>query len=440
MDIIPGYNGYVRVADNAPMEQGANSTAEWSGYTGNRISANNTYVPPFRVYDISATWSNENNARDNSLATYAEETIPLTSWSGNLTFSVPRTDSRYIRYYFNREVVAINAMVLEAYYGGAWHTIFSGDPGASLQWWYRDLGAQTAVEQIRVRVYNNDGVPRYFRLYEMQSDHAGEIIVDKPQAFSILNTGDNVTACIATGENVTAHGLTSPDDIVKFTTDTTSLKSYLNGVLQETVALSTGVPANSNNWTLFSEVPYTNYYKHYVGGNLIAWYQPNTIILGTVLLDRQGADQNGVITWGANPANVSVTLGSMTSSGQPSIGATRRTNTRDILPPAGGTDWRPNAGVSVKLQANPMRPIVRAVSDNTTLTEYQVWVWLGIIFVAFITILVGSRVRGHHLITGIAVSAAVVLMIVWTVFPPLTWIIIVIAIVGGLISERSHSL
>jgi hypothetical protein len=174
----------------------------------------------------------------------------------------------------------------------------------------------------------------------------------------------------------------------------------------------------------------------YAGGTLAGqayWTRPR-------IPDRQGAAQDGAIVWGTNPAGVSASIGSMVSSGQSSTSVSTDTSTSDVLPPVGGSDWRPVAGVSAALMANPLRPVVTAISDNTTLSEYQVWVWLGIIFVVFITVLVGSRVRGHHLITGIAASAAIVLLVVWTIFPLLSLVAVVLAIVGGLISERSPSL
>lgn len=205
------------------------------------------------------------------------------------------------------------------------------------------------------------------------------------------------------------------------------------------------VPDNANDWIFMDNsttdfTPYWDYYEHTVGGTLIVDYEPVTIISGTTLPDKEGVAQNGIITWGANPAGVAATLGSMTSSGQPSIGGASDTSTNDLLPVTGGTDWRPDPGVSAKLQANPLRPIVTAISDNTTLSEYQVWVWLGIIFVVFITVLVGANARGHHLLTGIAATAAILLLVIWTVFPYFVLLFAVIAMWRGVVSERTLSL
>jgi len=255
-----------------------------------------------------------------------------------------------------------------------------------------------------------------------------------------LKFNDNTTSVTVT---VTATGVSSGEHTVKTTADGTNLKIYIDDVEEDSTALGgASVTDGANDWTIDQNnvMPYMDYYKHTVNGTLVGWYQPNDIISGTTLPDRAGTAEDGVITWGSNPAGVGATVGSMSSSGQPDIGATSDTSTSDLLPVVGGTNWNPTPGVSAKLQANPMRPIVVAVSDNTTLSEYQVWVLLGIIFVVFVTVLVGANVRGHHLVTGIAASVAIILMVVWTVFPLLALIVVVLAIWSGLVSERSPSL
>jgi len=217
----------------------------------------------------------------------------------------------------------------------------------------------------------------------------------------------------------------------------------IDGGVPVTIVLGAAtVPNSGNDWilNLNNAVPYINYYEHTVAGALVADYEPVSMIIGTTLPDKHGGDQNGVITWGTNPTGVSVTVGGMTSSGQPVIGSEVDTSTLDLLPVAGGSDWRPTPTVSAALTANPMRPLVTAVSDNTTLSEYQVWVWFGGIFVVIIFAITASSVRGHHLITGIATSAAIVLMVVWTVFPIWVLPIVILAIWRGLVSERSPSL
>jgi hypothetical protein len=92
--------------------------------------------------------------------------------------------------------------------------------------------------------------------------------------------------------------------------NTTSFGIDIDGSTEDSVALGgASVTNNANNWTI--SMPYFNYYKHTVSGTLIAWYQPITLISGTTLPDREGAAQNGVITWGSNPAGISVSVGAL---------------------------------------------------------------------------------------------------------------------------------
>ena len=156
--------------------------------------------------------------------------------------------------------------------------------------------------------------------------------------------------------------------------------------------------------------------------------------------DRQGAAQDGAISWGSNPGGITVTVGSMVSSGQGVVGEEEDTETSDILPPAGTTDWAEDPDVTGALLTNPMRPIVVAVSDNTTLSERQVWVYFGLILLLLVTAGVSRIVHGHHLITGIAAAAIVIALSVMTIWPLWALVFAALAVVGGLVAERSPSL
>jgi len=173
----------------------------------------------------------------------------------------------------------------------------------------------------------------------------------------------------------------------------------------------------------------------YAGGTLAG----QTYALYPLLSDETGT-YDAAITWGANPAGVSVTVGSMTSSGQADVGTVTDDPTTDRLPVAGTTDWNVEPDVSGALLTNPLRPLIVAVSDNTQLTESQTWIWFGIAVVAFATVLVGSRVHGHHGITAFASGAATVALVVMTIFPLQALIYLIICALGGLVSERSSSL
>jgi len=153
-----------------------------------------------------------------------------------------------------------------------------------------------------------------------------------------------------------------------------------------------------------------------------------------------GGSNDARITWGVNPTGVVATLGSMVSTGQPSVGIAADESTTDMLPRAPASDWNVEPDIGGSLATNPLRPLVTMVSDTTALTERQAWVLFGIILVFAVLVGVASNTRGHHLITGVATSGAIVALVIWTVFPVWTVVFVVIAIWAGWQSERSPSL
>jgi len=150
----------------------------------------------------------------------------------------------------------------------------------------------------------------------------------------------------------------------------------------------------------------------------------------------------GTFVWGANPALITVTLGSMVSSGQPSLGADIDQPTQDILEDVEVSDWfvEPDVGVGGALLTNPIRPFVTLLSDNSTLTEHQVWILYGLAFVLFVTVATSAVVRGHHGITGIMCAASMIGLVSLTIWPLWTVVFIVSTVIVGLVSERSPSL
>jgi hypothetical protein len=86
---------------------------------------------------------------------------------------------------------------------------------------------------------------------------------------------------------------------------------------------SASVPNTTSQWEFNKggSVGAMNYYKHTVGGVLIAWWQPTTMIVGTTLIDRQGGDNPGTINFGAN-TNVTVIYGTAVANTTTSVVST----------------------------------------------------------------------------------------------------------------------
>lgn len=202
------------------------------------------------------------------------------------------------------------------------------------------------------------------------------------------------------------------------------------------------VPNNANDWILNvnNGVPYFTHYRHTVAGALVTRYEPNTMILGTTLPDREAAANDAVFTWGSSPSGVTVTLGSLVAVSQPSAGDIVDDPTLDILPVAPASDWFQEPAVAGALLTNPLRPLVTIMSDTTNLSERQAWIWMGSAFVLLVLAATAKVVRGHHIITGVATGAAIGLLVAMTVFPLWALVFIISAIAVGAVAERSPSL
>lgn len=162
-----------------------------------------------------------------------------------------------------------------------------------------------------------------------------------------------------------------------------------------------------------------------------------TIDYGT-LVDRAGGDNDARITWGVNPTGITVSLGSLISSSQPFV-AIAEDAARDVLAPVAVSDWFGDGTVSGSTLTNPLRPLVTAVSDNTTLTELLVWRLYGSAFLMFVVVATAVTVREHLGIT-IMVSSAMLGMLVafdHNIYPMYLLIIAIGGFVGGIAAERS---
>lgn len=115
------------------------------------------------------------------------------------------------------------------------------------------------------------------------------------------NSALSVSAAVASGEHD-----------IKVIEDSSHLWMTSDGVAITANVTAVAVPDTSANWTI-GGISYINSFKEYVGGNLKCWYQPNTMILGTALPDRSGNGNTGTLVYGTNPANISASIGSLTS-------------------------------------------------------------------------------------------------------------------------------
>lgn len=241
---------------------------------------------------------------------------------------------------------------------------------------------------------------------------------------------------------VTANGVASGEHVVKTTSDGANLKIYIDGSEEDSTAFTDNVYDSSYDWILARNdvAPYMDYYKHTVGGTLIAHYEPVTMISGTTLPDREGAAQNGTITWGSNPAGVTVSLDSLEVAGVTEGVDTGESDTVDVLPEIEVSDFYVDPDVAGALLTNPLRPLVTMMSDTTTLRESQAWKLLGLALILAVTVITTLAVGGHQGITMIAAGAALLGTVILTIFPLWMLVFCVGMFIGGLVMERTPAL
>jgi hypothetical protein len=247
----------------------------------------------------------------------------------------------------------------------------------------------------------------------------------------------SVNAVVATGEHNVKVIANAGGNTFKLYIDTVEVDSAVLG------AASCNV--NTNNWLIDQSnvMPYMHYYSHTVGAGLVVHYHPATVIAGTVLPDLEGAAQNGAFTWGANPAGVTMAVGSLVGYTGSFADTPDETTAADRLAEVPVSDWYGDGTITKSATLNnPFRDLVLMVSDNTSLTEIQTWRWYGIGILVVAVALFAKLARGHQGITAIASGAIIALLIAFdaTIFPLYLAVLSAGLIIGGLISERSHQI
>lgn len=166
---------------------------------------------------------------------------------------------------------------------------------------------------------------------------------------------------------------------------------------------------NANDWILFENnvMPYVDYYKHTVSSDLMIWYQPVSLIIGTNLDDREGTDigetgtveEDGIITWGTNPADMSITIGSLISVSQPEVSPAEEEEAPDIIP-EGNVPITGGVVNTSDLQDNPLYPVVELVNEQTGFTEEQIWFIGATLIIVLGMGIAAVKVPNHMLLAG----------------------------------------
>lgn len=500
--IIPGYGGYVTVDDEDSIELGDNFTVEQSGWVDatalpdGGIEDFTTYIEVDVPGKITVTAGNVTGVdvdRDEEIYLYKDKGVgffdalvvdfeiyidsasldecyggmalskiigTINDWvhTTEMTVVVHRVGAQYRITLIRGRLLAADFFVIAAdtpYYCTVLRA--KGSDSVTVQI-YTDEARLVLVDTLTLPGY---GAVKWRYIYGFVSRNTGDagrdwdgyiknlaytfkVLVEKPGAFEtyIASTGNITSTILAT--SVSATGISSGEMRVTTSANITHLSISIDGVQKHIKPLGAAAPPNAFDWAFMrnNSMPYSDNTSIEVDGVLELWFRPNDIISGTTLPDRATPVANdGTFTFGSNPDDVTVIIGGLVSSSQPSPGVTIEDPAPDIMPGVEVTDWyiEPDVGVGGALLTNPMRPFVTMMSDTTTLTELQAWRILGTALVLFVLVATAKAVRGHHLITGIATGACILGLVVWTIYPMWALVFMAFAVISGLISERTPS-
>ena len=189
---------------------------------------------------------------------------------------------------------------------------------------------------------------------------------------------------------------------------------------------------NDYYWMQNNVMPYSDYILLGIDGELVLEYQPETIIQGTTLPDEEGDDHPGEITWGDNPAGVTIAMSSlipMDGGGTvPYVPASEPglvPGSQDMTGPTGQPGWTDDIP---SLTTHPFYPAVKVASDLTSIPVRLVWI-LGATFLLVLAMIVCFKYVPHQIITILVGGGMAAFFYSMGIYP--FWVIFIFA-VGGL--------
>lgn len=447
MAIVPGYEGYFTILDAAALEPTNNFDLEVSGYFTTTETDNIIYKQ-----DAFELFVRESGTVTALIADSASQTLGLPAVNranvvpATLTYIAvdnPATADGII------ERVQIMANVGNDLANTVVGTFFLV---AGTTYECRDsvaIGAVTGLqtfEDLALEVNTGDYIGIYFTAGNLENDVAGEGGLYEV-AGEHIDPGDQAVYALQAAEGMSLNAVVpvwvhasvaTGEHVIAATADTVDLKIYVDTVEEDSMALGgESVPGNANDWEIMSiSTPYLDYYKHTVAGTLIAWYQPIDIISGTTLPDREGAAQDGDFTYGANPAGISVTLGSAVPSSQLTPVVTEETDPQDIIHTGGNTDPDtynvPDAGTIARAAYDFFNLLITALNTVSPMNLPSAMTILNLIscLISFLLMLfLGIKIPEHRWFVFL-VGLASFGLFVGLQFLPL-WTVIVFAPLGG---------
>lgn len=453
LDIMVGNGGYITVSDAAALELGNNFEIEQDGYVDTSSGSNKNLVykqDAFTTYISAAseiTSSIHNGVLGDSYTTGEDQGVEsygviwlAQTFTPSSTFTAERVQLKLYRTGSpGTMIVSIKATsadlpsgadIVSGTYDG--NTLSNSSPGSYVEIDFTSstsltgstkyaivISAASGDASNKVHWRTDDTSPTYAGGAKCFSNDSGSSWTEDATIDFMFRVYGDVEA--------TATGVSSGEHKVKTTADATNLKIYIDDVEEDSTALSgASVTDNANDLILNqnSVIPYMDFYKHTVGGTLIAHYEPNQMLTGTTLPDREGAAQNGTITWGSN-ADITIVYGSMVSSDDTSL-AIGQTGLGFTVPSADmPAQWFASGSNLANL---PLYPMFNDISTQTGMPTQTIYMWF--ILAVGVALAIWTYASTKSILLGVLTMT--VMMIVgsaMTVIP--AWMFFVYILMGG---------
>jgi len=223
--------------------------------------------------------------------------------------------------------------------------------------------------------------------------------------------------------------------------DTTDLGIDIDGSTEDTTALAGASCSDNANSFIISNIPYYSSYTHTTSSTLRLTYEPDAIIVGTTLPNEENpGTYDGAITFGSNPAGVTLALGGLVSEEQllPGGGAAEFPETQEIAGETGQPGY--TAGLAT-LPTHPLYPLVSVISAQTGIPIGIVWI-LGASFIlaGLFVWMIGTHSMMHQMFIGLVGGGWVAFCWHQGIYP--FWVIFIYAVlvIAIVIGERSPTI
>jgi len=455
--IMSGYGGTITTADHASLEPGASDyEIRWKGYVDTSVAGNIFYKA--NEYGLYSNGDGTIKYSTN-IVTSSTSFVPTGNGASN---SMPLA-SPSVAHYLNVDD-PIGAPDTTSY-------LYTGNPettGVEYYTWTNTLG--TSITPTSFDVFTSwkscpgDWAQSTPRLYLLGSVTSGSATSDSSGSY--VNNSQNLTARPGggswSGSDLTnlqfgfyaeaqragypaswtqcyltvnyfytttdSHAVTSGYHDIKISKSGGTCKLYVDDMVTEVDSVAEGAVTDTSASLLMNGTvaKYCTYAEVKVGGVQKLLYQPTTIITPTNLPDASGNGNTGVITLGANPAGVEVTVGSITGLTSYVYGGGNETSSSNYT--------LPNAPNMYENTTAPVTGLLAYELVNNTATQlgWTAYTMYGILmfFTAFSMGFAGLVATKSILIGGALLSGTLGLAAGTGVIPP--WMPIFTLIMTGL--------